>query len=254
MAKLFGIADGLRLLGRPRKLSRDIPMLIMIGSDDPLGGPRSVELLAKAYRERGGLTDVTRHGLPGGPARDVQRDQPGRGARRRRRLARRAELVATASRVATRLGCAACTANSRCPAASSSSSTSMSCDGRIADFRLAGDFFLEPDEALGAIDAAVNGLPVETDAAAHRRRRAGGAARGRAAARVHARGGRRPRSAGRCRQATELARLRLAARAPAARCRPLMHLALDEVLAEEVGDGTPQARPCASGSGTSRPS
>jgi len=59
VAKLFGIADGLRLLGRPRKLSRDIPMLIMIGSDDPLGGPRSVELLAKAYRERGGLTDVT---------------------------------------------------------------------------------------------------------------------------------------------------------------------------------------------------
>ena len=33
-------------------------------------------------------------------------------------------------------------------------------DGRIVDFRLAGDFFLEPDEALGAIDAAVNGLPV----------------------------------------------------------------------------------------------
>ncbi|MEO8262916.1 MAG: alpha/beta fold hydrolase [Pseudolysinimonas sp.] len=59
VAKLFGLADGLRLLGRPRKLSRDIPMLIMIGSDDPLGGPRSVELLAQAYRERGGLTDVT---------------------------------------------------------------------------------------------------------------------------------------------------------------------------------------------------
>jgi alpha-beta hydrolase superfamily lysophospholipase len=59
VAKLFGIADGLRLLGRPRKLPRDIPMLIMIGSEDPLGGPRSVDLLAKAYRERGGLTDVT---------------------------------------------------------------------------------------------------------------------------------------------------------------------------------------------------
>ena len=59
VAKLFGIADGLRLLGRPRKLSHDIPMLIMIGSDDPLGGPRSVDLLAKAYRERGGLSDVT---------------------------------------------------------------------------------------------------------------------------------------------------------------------------------------------------
>ncbi|MDQ2688824.1 MAG: lipoate--protein ligase family protein [Chloroflexota bacterium] len=38
-------------------------------------------------------------------------------------------------------------------------------DGRIADFHLAGDFFLEPDEALEAIDAAVEGLPVETDAA-----------------------------------------------------------------------------------------
>lgn len=38
-------------------------------------------------------------------------------------------------------------------------------DGRIADFHLAGDFFLEPDEALEAIDAAVNGLPIETDAA-----------------------------------------------------------------------------------------
>ena len=59
VAKLFGIVDGLRLLGRPRKLSRDIPMLIMIGSEDPLGGPRSVELLAKAYRDRGGLGDVT---------------------------------------------------------------------------------------------------------------------------------------------------------------------------------------------------
>ncbi len=38
-------------------------------------------------------------------------------------------------------------------------------DGRIADFRLAGDFFLEPDSALEAIDRAVNGLPETTDAA-----------------------------------------------------------------------------------------
>lgn len=38
--------------------------------------------------------------------------------------------------------------------------------GRIADFHLAGDFFLEPDDALLDIDAAVTGLPVETDAAA----------------------------------------------------------------------------------------
>jgi lipoate-protein ligase A len=39
-------------------------------------------------------------------------------------------------------------------------------DGRIADFRLAGDFFLEPDDALADIDAAVNGLPIESDVAA----------------------------------------------------------------------------------------
>ncbi|WP_291055962.1 biotin/lipoate A/B protein ligase family protein [Herbiconiux sp.] len=38
-------------------------------------------------------------------------------------------------------------------------------DGRIAQFRLAGDFFLEPDDALPLIDAAVNGLPVGSDAA-----------------------------------------------------------------------------------------
>jgi lipoate-protein ligase A len=37
--------------------------------------------------------------------------------------------------------------------------------GRIANFRLAGDFFLEPDEALDAIDAAVNGLSADADAA-----------------------------------------------------------------------------------------
>ena len=36
-------------------------------------------------------------------------------------------------------------------------------DGRIADFPLAGDFFLEPDDALLDIDAAVSGLPVEAD-------------------------------------------------------------------------------------------
>jgi lipoate---protein ligase len=37
-------------------------------------------------------------------------------------------------------------------------------DDRIARFRLAGDFFLEPDSAIEDIDAAVNGLPVESDA------------------------------------------------------------------------------------------
>ena len=38
-------------------------------------------------------------------------------------------------------------------------------DGRISAFRLAGDFFVEPDETVGAIEAAVLGLPADTDAA-----------------------------------------------------------------------------------------
>lgn len=39
-------------------------------------------------------------------------------------------------------------------------------DARIARFRLAGDFFLEPDSALDDINAAVNGLPAESDSTA----------------------------------------------------------------------------------------
>ncbi|TPW78432.1 alpha/beta fold hydrolase [Schumannella sp. 10F1B-5-1] len=58
--KLFGLRDTLRLLGTPTtKLPKDVPLLILIGSDDTLGGPASVEKLATAYRERGGLSDVT---------------------------------------------------------------------------------------------------------------------------------------------------------------------------------------------------
>ncbi|MCR2783444.1 MULTISPECIES: lipoate--protein ligase family protein [unclassified Microbacterium] len=38
-------------------------------------------------------------------------------------------------------------------------------EGLITDFRLAGDFFLEPDDALADINAAVTGLPVEADVA-----------------------------------------------------------------------------------------
>jgi alpha-beta hydrolase superfamily lysophospholipase len=58
----FGLIDAMRLLGRPaRHLERDVPLLIMVGSDDPLGGERSVVKLANAYRARSGLTDVTAH-------------------------------------------------------------------------------------------------------------------------------------------------------------------------------------------------
>lgn len=38
--------------------------------------------------------------------------------------------------------------------------------GRLANVRIAGDFFLEPDDALELINAAVTGLPVEADVAA----------------------------------------------------------------------------------------
>jgi lipoate-protein ligase A len=37
-------------------------------------------------------------------------------------------------------------------------------DGVIQDFHLAGDFFLEPDTALESINRAVNGLPADSDA------------------------------------------------------------------------------------------
>lgn len=37
-------------------------------------------------------------------------------------------------------------------------------DGRIVDVRLSGDFFLEPDEALDAINASVEGLPTTASA------------------------------------------------------------------------------------------
>lgn len=57
---LFGLPDTLRLLGLPRRrIPHDLPVLLQVGSDDSLGGPRSVELLARAYRRRGRLSDVT---------------------------------------------------------------------------------------------------------------------------------------------------------------------------------------------------
>jgi lipoate---protein ligase len=38
-------------------------------------------------------------------------------------------------------------------------------DGRIRNVELSGDFFLHPDEALGAMRRAIEGLPVDTGAA-----------------------------------------------------------------------------------------
>ncbi|MFJ6653412.1 alpha/beta fold hydrolase [Microbacterium sp. NPDC091313] len=60
LARLFGPIEAARIFGRPRRdLGRQVPILLMVGRDDSVGGPRSVHRLAEAYRTRSGLTDVT---------------------------------------------------------------------------------------------------------------------------------------------------------------------------------------------------
>lgn len=63
--ELFGPVEGARLYGVPAKRMRDLPLLIIGGSDDSLGGSRSMRRLADAYRRRAGLTDVTVTVYPG---------------------------------------------------------------------------------------------------------------------------------------------------------------------------------------------
>ncbi|MFM6975037.1 MAG: alpha/beta fold hydrolase [Agromyces sp.] len=65
LMRLFGVADTMRLLGRPAPQLPDVPMLIAVGSDDTLGGERSARALANAYIRRGGLRDVTVLVYPG---------------------------------------------------------------------------------------------------------------------------------------------------------------------------------------------
>ena len=64
--KLFGPIDGMRLFGRPSKnIKRDIPLLIMIGDEDSLGGVTSIEWLAADYATRSKLTDMEAIVYPG---------------------------------------------------------------------------------------------------------------------------------------------------------------------------------------------
>lgn len=51
--KLFGPIDAARLIGIPRAQDIDIPLLLMVGSDDSLGGERSAKKLADAYVSQG---------------------------------------------------------------------------------------------------------------------------------------------------------------------------------------------------------
>ncbi|HPT95727.1 MAG TPA: alpha/beta fold hydrolase [Microbacteriaceae bacterium] len=66
LLKLFGPLEAAKLFGRPRRnLGHDVPVLIMVGREDPVGGALSAHKLAKAYRERSGLGDVTTLVYPG---------------------------------------------------------------------------------------------------------------------------------------------------------------------------------------------
>ena len=108
-------------------------------------------------------------------------------------------------------------------------------DGVIHDFRLAGDFFLEPDDALDEINAAINGMTADSDAAAF-------------ASAIHAA---LPAGAvllGFTPEAVATTIRRALAQATSFRDyqweiihgaaqSPLMQMALDQVLAEEVGAG-----------------
>ncbi|WOQ69938.1 biotin/lipoate A/B protein ligase family protein [Microbacterium limosum] len=108
-------------------------------------------------------------------------------------------------------------------------------EGRIADFRLAGDFFLEPDTALVSIDAAVTGLPETADVAA-------------IAAAIRADLPEGVQMLGFTPEAVGTAVRRALVTAPGWRdfdweivhekaVSPRMNLALDEVLTARVGDG-----------------
>ena len=108
-------------------------------------------------------------------------------------------------------------------------------DNTIVDFRLAGDFFLEPDSALGDINAAVNGLSADSDAVSI-------AVAVRAALPAHA------TLLGFSPESVAVAIRRSLAQASGWRdyewqlihtkaVAPVMQMALDEVLAIEVGEG-----------------
>lgn len=65
LLKLFGPIEAAKLYGRPATELRaarggsDLPLLLMVGRDDSVGGPRSVHKLAEEYRTRSGFSDIT---------------------------------------------------------------------------------------------------------------------------------------------------------------------------------------------------
>jgi Lipoate-protein ligase A len=108
-------------------------------------------------------------------------------------------------------------------------------DGRLADVRLSGDFFLEPDDALPLLDAALTGLPAASDA-----KTIAGAVTAALPPGAVMLGFSAEAVATAVRRALQRAtswsdyEWELVRPGP---LEPLMHLALDQVLAEEVGEG-----------------
>lgn len=59
-AKVLGVVNGLQLFFTPKRgIREDLPLLIVAGSDDPIGGSRGNEMLANTYRNKCGLDNVT---------------------------------------------------------------------------------------------------------------------------------------------------------------------------------------------------
>jgi alpha-beta hydrolase superfamily lysophospholipase len=60
LQQLFGWPQSLTLITRPSKrIPSELPLLIMVGSDDPVAGERSAKALLKDYVRRAGLVDAS---------------------------------------------------------------------------------------------------------------------------------------------------------------------------------------------------
>ncbi|WP_317229058.1 alpha/beta hydrolase [Clavibacter sp. MX14-G9D] len=64
--KPYRMRDSVQIMGRPpRRLATDLPVLIQGGEEDSLGGRRGMQLLARDYSRRSGLSDVLLIVYPG---------------------------------------------------------------------------------------------------------------------------------------------------------------------------------------------
>ena len=57
--QVFGVKNSLALFGTPSKQVRaDLPILVQVGQNDPVGGEKSNEALVKAYRKNANIDDI----------------------------------------------------------------------------------------------------------------------------------------------------------------------------------------------------